>query len=80
MDMDLAVFLQHLLRLDLLCCAVGCVLYLPNNARRQAQLEEVLAGANHLKVLRQVSTWTQEDRVVPMLKQVQNKYKHFYTK
>ena len=70
--MELGTFVKHFVRVELACCAVGCILYLTDDADREKQFQRLLSKGNHLTVLKQATEWMQEGRTVPMLKQVSN--------
>ena len=70
LDMDVMYFAKHFLRLELPVCALGCLLLVCESDVREKNLNAIWGQVSKQDVMKQMTLWTEQGRVIPMAKQV----------
>ena len=72
MDKDLLCLAKHYVHLEMMVCALACVLLLPRSKQREVEVSGLLEGEGLKTVLLQLNDWTARGIQVPSFEQVKH--------
>ena len=70
LNLDLLALATHFRRLELMPCALGCVLLLPQPEQRISHTQQLLNDKGCVHLLEQLSEWLERGWAVPLKEQV----------